>query len=59
MAELMYESATTNHSTIVYDHFTGELCGIGDDHIVAYDTIVCDVAICHDQAVVANHGLAF
>lgn len=59
MAELMHERSAANDGEIVYHDFAGELGCVADDDVVADDAVVSYMAVCHDQAVVADNGFAF
>ncbi len=59
VAELVYQSAAADDGVVVDDDFAGELCGVGDDDVVAYAAVVGDVRVGHDQAVVAHDGAPF
>lgn len=58
VTELVDESASANHGKVVNDNLTGNLSGIGDNHIVANHTVVSYVAVGHNEAVAADNGLA-
>ena len=51
VAELMHEAAPANHCEIIDLDFAGELRGVAYDDVVAYDTVVGDMAVGHDEAV--------
>ena len=44
---------------VVDNHFAGYLGSVRDDDVVAYDAVVGDVRIGHDEAVAADYGFAF
>ncbi len=58
VAELVHEGAAADDGEVVDDYLAGELCGIGYDDVVAHDTVVRDMGVCHDEAVIAHDGLA-
>ena len=59
VAELVNEASATDNCKIVYFNLSGQLAGIADYHVVADNAVVCNVAIGHDETVVADYGLAF
>lgn len=59
VGELVYEASAADDGVIVDDDFAGYLCRIGDNDVVADDTVVGDVRIGHDQAVAAYDGFTF
>ena len=58
-AELMDHGSTTQNGVIVNFHFTGKLTGITHDHIISDDTIVCYMAISHQQTITTYNGFPF
>lgn len=59
MTELVDERTTTDYGEIVYLHLAGNLCGIGDNHVVTYRAIMRHVGISHYQAVATHFGEPF
>ena len=59
MAKLVYQTTAAYDSPVIYNDFACQLSSIGHDDMVMQYTVVCDVAVCHDEAVVAHNGFAF
>ena len=53
MTELMYERTAADNGEVVDLNLTGNLCGIGNNHVVADNTVVGNVGVCHYQAIVS------
>ena len=53
----MNETATAEDGIIIHLHFASQLNGIAHDNMVVENAVVRYMAISHDQAVVAYHGL--
>ena len=58
VAELVDKSATADHCEIIDHNLAGTLYGIRHDYVVTDHTVVGHMAVGHDQAVAAYHGLA-
>lgn len=58
MAELVDKRSAADYRIVIDYYLAGYLRSVGDDYIIAYDTVVGDMRIGHDEAVGANHGLA-
>ena len=43
MAELMYEATAAYDCAVVHNDFTGKLCGVADDYVVTYDTVMLGI----------------
>ena len=56
--ELVCQYTAANHRIIAHLNLAGELHGVRHDDVVTQHAVVCHVAVGHDQAVVANDGLA-
>ena len=57
-SKLMAERATTDNSEIRALNLAGELASVGDNDVIAENTVVAKVAICHDEVVAAKDSLA-
>lgn len=53
VAELMHERAAAYYGKTVHHYFACELGGIADDYVVAHGAVVRNVAVSHDETVVA------
>ena len=49
-AELMAEHCCADNGIVVNDHLAGHLGGVAHYQAVAYDTVVGDVHVFHEQA---------
>lgn len=56
MAELMHQTSAAYYGAVVDHHLSCQLCGIGDNHIIAYHTVVSYMCVSHDEAIVADFG---
>lgn len=59
VGELVDEGAASDDCEVVDVAFAGELGGVAHDDVVAEEAVVGYVAVCHDEAVVADDGFAF
>src|SRR3982750_4878161 len=57
--KLLNAAETTNDGIVAHFHMSCELHTIGQDHMVAHDTVVCHVRIGHEEAMAADHRFPF
>ena len=58
MAELMHQCTSADDGVVLHHHFARQLDGVAHDDMVVQEAIVCYVAVCHDEAVIAHDSLA-
>ena len=54
MHKLMDSGHSSQNRKIVYDHFTRQLTGIGDDTIITDLTVMSDMGISHNQTIIPD-----
>ena len=54
MHKLMDSGHSSQNRKIVYDHFTRQLTGIGDDTIITDLTVMSDMGISHNQTIISD-----
>ena len=57
--KLVNQAAAADNSKIVNLHFSGYLGSIPDDDMIFQYAVVCNMGICHDQAIVSDNGFSF
>lgn len=59
MAELVNQRTASDDGEIIYFHFACQLSRIGHDDIIMQDTVMCYMAVSHNEVVIAYDGLTF